>query len=201
MNKCLPINPGTERKNCVGSSLFGGRIKKCTRNLSCLISPPSAIDCSLGLHETTRLITNYRWGERGYLSSAGESGCVCLFMSEVWWVSIYSCFFFVRLLPPFIALQRHRLSVCVLGGFALYLCVWSVWLTGVKGFCFFKGGRSLLEHTIHPKNSLFGSSSLSLSSLPLSLTSPLLVSVNISSVWLYLPDLDGELFQAQTEEL
>lgn len=62
--------------------------------------------------------------------------------------------FFVQLLPPFIALQRHRLSVCVLGGFALYLCVWSVWLTGLKGFYFLfflRGWCCLLEHTIHKK--------------------------------------------------
>lgn len=185
-------------KKCVGPSLFGGRIKKCTRNLSCLISPPSAIDCSLSASQDDSTHHKLQVGWEGVPELRGWVRiCVSVY---VWGpVGKYLfMLFFVWLLPPFIALQRHRRSVCVFWVVLLCICVsdlsgsqdWRVFI-----YLFILRGDVVSLNTKYTKKSLFGSSSLSRFSLPLSRASLLLVSVNICSVWLYLPDLDGELFQ------
>lgn len=113
------------------------------------------------------------------------SVCVCAFMSETQQVSIYLSFSLCDYFHLSLLTKAQTWCIC-LGGSALCLCVWSVWLIGLKRFfsflsfffilkcCLYWG---LLKHTIPKKKS--GTFSL------LSPTSLLLVSVNICSVWLY----------------
>lgn len=112
--------------------------------------------------------------------TAFESRYVCLFLRPLW-VSISVHFSLCDSLHRPLHRKSQTWHVC-LGGLALCLCVWSVWLTGVKRG--FQGGGclcgGLFKHTI-PRKSLW----IKLP-LPLSHTSLLLPLVNICSVWLYL---------------
>lgn len=132
-------------------------------NLSCLISLPPAIDRGLQLHKIIWLITHPSGGE-GYLGSASESGCVC---ARVWGlVSKYLFVLFsVWLRSPFIAYKSTAL-VCRFA-FALYLCVWSAELAGMKRFFF--GNVACAEvslNTQYKKKPLSGLSSLDFSLSP-----------------------------------
>lgn len=114
------------------------------------------------------------------------SVCVCAFMSETQQVSIYLSFSLCDYFHLSLLTKAQTWCVC-LGGSALCLCVWSVWLIGLKRFFFFSfffflsWNAVCTEVSLNTHNTKKKSGSFSL----LSPTSLLLVSVNICSVWLY----------------